>query len=123
MLPKVIYQVHELSGEYEDFCDMIVATYYDKLTATKLCEKLQQNQADDTAREQKCNNCPIYNSYVNTLEELRVVVGDYCKDCKPVTVETDWVDCDNRTLGVDSYRYIVTEVTINDAETFEQVDN
>ena len=51
-----IYQIHELSGEWEDRYDCIVASYLSKEKAYAEKERLEK----EIAEEPKCNECILY---------------------------------------------------------------
>lgn len=52
-----IYQIHKISGEYEDYLDAIIGSYLHKERAERELEKLNDELNERHSYYQKCLNC------------------------------------------------------------------
>ena len=71
-----IYQIHEMSGEYEDYRDTIIGSYLRKEKAEEVIKTLQDEEEERRARALKCQNCPVHDYDCNNY----LVISEYCKD-------------------------------------------
>ena len=71
-----IYQIHKMSGEYEDYLDTIVGSYLRK----EVIKTLQDKEDRRRACAIKCRECPVqdYNRYYD--RNFRSVINEYCED-------------------------------------------
>lgn len=122
MLPKVIYQIHRTSGEFEDFLDELVATYYSKERAREHFSRLVREQSELDALSEKCNHCPINKFIDMNTDKVRRQILDYCDDAKLVTFSEDETDentylyCQHCAPVNDNVRFAICEVVMEDAE-------
>ncbi len=73
-----IYQIHEMSGEYEDYQDIIVGSYLYKERAEEVINTLRDEEDRRRARAIKCRECPIQgNNY-----DFYSIINEYCEDFK-----------------------------------------
>ena len=71
-----IYQIHEISGEYEDYRDVIIGSYLRKERAEEVLKNLRDEEDKRRARAQKCRECPVREHD----RELRSAINEYCED-------------------------------------------
>lgn len=71
-----IYQIHEISGEYEDYRDTIVCSYLHKERAEEVLKTLRDEEDKRRARAQKCRECPVREHD----HELCSAIREYCED-------------------------------------------
>ena len=76
----IIYQIHEMSGEYEDYRDTIVGSYLRKDRAEEVIKTLRDKEDRRRACAIKCRECPVqdYNRYYD--RNFRSVINKYCED-------------------------------------------
>jgi hypothetical protein len=55
----IIYQLHEYTGQWEDYCDYVVGSYLKKERAEKEKIKAQINEKELIEQSKKCVNCPF----------------------------------------------------------------
>lgn len=105
-----IYQIHEHSGEWEDYRDFIRGSYLSKEKAEAEKEKLEEEET----KKRKCNNCPLYfcetdcdlGCECNTekCNEHKVnQVKKHCDRFEPYTYKYD--DESEDELGCKNYHY------------------
>lgn len=70
-----IYQIHEYSGEYEDYRDYIIGSYLRKERAEEEMAKAEANEAEAIEQNNRCNICPFteasYSEFDNLLSEFQ----------------------------------------------------
>lgn len=71
-----IYQIHEMSGDYEDYQDTIVGSYLRKERAEEVIKTLRDKEDKRRARALKCQNCPVHDYDCNNY----LVISEYCED-------------------------------------------
>lgn len=71
-----IYQIHEISGEYEDYRDAIIGSYLRKERAEEVLKNLRNEEDKRRVRAQKCRECPVRDHDC----ELRSAINEYCDD-------------------------------------------
>lgn len=113
-----IYQIHEMSGEYEDCLDTIVGSYLHKEKAEKELEKLNEALNEQHVYYQKCSNCSAqFGCSVSEIDKIR-------KSCDHFAAEEDGsfvVFCKNTVYSCDeSVRYEIEEVDVDDDEEVEE---
>ncbi len=119
-----IYQIHETGGSYEDYYDILKASYLSKEKAEKHLEELN----DKLAQMILCDNCPIYYCRYNCDIECGTKECDdfriestikYCKNFCITYEESDNEElelcCKNRM----NERYDNTEYEIREVEVIE----
>ena len=109
-----IYQLHEYTGEYEDFCDRIIGSYLRKERADD--EKLKAELADRDLRKlsDKCFYCPFLNCDPDEkLEDLISMHFDYC-DMKDLDEDEYGISCENRYCYWDDASFEVVEVDVEE---------
>lgn len=71
-----IYQIHEISGEYEDRLDNIIGSYLRKERAEEVIKTLRNKEEERRTRAQKCRECPIRSYDYNNLS----IIDEYCEN-------------------------------------------
>lgn len=101
-----IYQIHEIRGQYTDYCDTIVGTYLNKETARRelfrLCRKVEESKK----MAQRCSKCPWYLD-----DQVPPVVY-----CPGFSEDLDTEDCKNYVSDDDFPSYVIREEVVLDAE-------
>ena len=112
-MSTTIYQVHEMSGEYEDYEDIIKGLYFKKSDAEKLIETLKQQIKAEEIKLEKCQNCPShkFDSYnKNNIKEIE----QYCNEFELIKDEYDGDYCNNEIFDIDEVpTYEIVEEEIN----------
>lgn len=114
-----IYQIHEHSGEWEDYRDRIVGSYLLKDKAEAEMERF----IEEENKNKRCKNCPLYfcsadcdldcecgsdecNEY--KIEETK----KYCEDYEIYKDEDNEYECDNYISSFYDCRYNIEEVEV-----------
>ena len=116
-----IYQIHEYSGEWEDYRDRIVDSYLLKDKAEVEMKRL----IEEENKKRKCNECPLYFCSVDCnldcecgsdkcneykIEEIKT----YCDNYK-ISKDKDedgFYDCDNHISRLYDCSYNIKEVEV-----------
>lgn len=108
-----IYQIHEYSGEYEDYRDRIVGSYLNEDKAIAKIAEFQHIEAERQVKSNHCSLCPIDD--VDTMsEDLDTVVricSKYCSNAK-ITEDVYGYDCENYYSSWDEATYEIKEVEV-----------
>ena len=110
-----IYQIHECSGEYEDYRDIIVGSYLNKDKAIAKMEELKHIDNERRVRAALCSECPIDDVDIMS-ENLDIVVricSKYCSDAK-ITEDRFGYGCDNYHGYWDETTYEIEEVEVEE---------
>ena len=109
-----IYQLHEYSGEWEDFTDNICGSYLRKERAEEAKADAETRERELLERGQQCINCPFLNnhSFLN-IKNLIAKYPDYCTDAK--LEESDYgIDCENYYAHWDKSTFEIKEVEVEE---------
>ena len=108
-----IYQIHEYSGEYEDYMDRIVGSYLLQARAEEEKQKLESREAEFAAQSKKCHTCPIWN-YASTTDIGEIIAkhGDYCDEAKLLCDDVFGIDCENYFTLLRVATYTIEEVEV-----------
>ena len=71
-----IYQIHKMSGEYEDYSDTIIGSYLRKERAEEVIKTLRDEEKESRERALKCQNCPVHDYNC----DFRSVINEHCED-------------------------------------------
>lgn len=109
-----IYQLHEYSGEYEDFRDYIRGSYLRKERAEEEKAKAEAEEKELVKKGEKCNNCPVLDAYpFASFDSLLNEHCDYCSEMK--LEETDYgLNCDNYYHHWDESTFDIKEVEVEE---------
>ena len=111
-----IYQIHEYSGSYEDFCDRIVGTYLLEPKAKVEKERLEAIEAE----REKCRQCPLYVCNDDNKDFCNNDCGESChkhilsnigKYCDKYVDDGD-EHCKNHDWHCDDCTYEIKEVEV-----------
>ena len=110
-----IYQIHEYSGEYEDYRDVIVGSYLNKEKAKAKIEELQHIEAERQIKSDHCSLCPILDNDVidDTFDVVVKRCSMYCRDAK-ITEDRFGYDCKNYCFGWDEATYEIEEIEVEE---------
>ena len=108
-----IYQIHEYSGEYEDYRDYIVGSYLSKEKAIAKMEELQRIEAERRVKADRCRFCPIEDEDVfdDVFDVVAKRCSMYCRDAK-IKEEPYGYDCENYCCYWDEATYEIKEVEV-----------
>ena len=102
-----IYQLHEYTGEYEDFRDYIIGSYFSKERAdTEMAKAIAENNRLKELSH-KCSKCPVWDED-NTDADT---VCNYCSDSK-LKVTKEGLLCSNYYFQWDDSTFEVKEVDV-----------
>lgn len=107
-----VYQIHEYTGEYEDFVDRIVATYLDPDKAQDDMYKRRKAVEDLDKASAKCACCPTRTlSCEDVTEDLLKDIKRYCSKFEKIE-QDDELDCKNffEVWDIPSYKIRAEEV-------------
>lgn len=108
-----IYQIHEYSGEYEDYRDHIVGSYLNKEKAIAKMEEFQRIEAERQTKTKLCSSCPLED--IEVISDCFYVVAtrcaEYCQDAK-ITEDRYGYDCENYCSYWDEATYEIKEVEV-----------
>ena len=110
-----IYQLHEYSGEYEDFRDRIIGSYLKKERAETEKQKAELKEKELIEHSQKCNKCPFIGLPFVDLKTLLKKYPDYCD--KAAFENTDYdhvIDCNNYYSHWDESTFKITEINVEE---------
>ena len=109
-----VYQLHEYSGEYEDFFDRLIGTYLREEKAVKEKEQLEKREKIKTKMRRKCQNCPICDSWQrDDKENLIKECKEYCERFDLYQDDEECAfDCNNYIYGYDEITYEIKKVEV-----------
>lgn len=104
-----IYQLHEYSGEWEDYRDRIIGSYLRKERAEEEKAKAEAKEKELVEQSNKCDDCPyLYDAYI-TNEELL----SYCSKAK-LEEDDDDINCANYYSHWDEATFEIKEVEVEE---------
>ena len=94
-----IYQIHETSGQWEDYRDYIVGTYLYKDKAESEMKKLVEKEQIRQKQYDHCRNCPIgdLDLQEDTFEVMRDACRKYCNHSQ-IYEELYGFGCENEAV-------------------------
>lgn len=105
-----VYQIHKMSGECEDYLDIIIGSYLRKERAEEVIKTLRDKEKESRERSLKCQNCPVHDYNC----DFRSVINEYCEDFEE---ERDLYDgCKNEYYSYSSYDAVYYEIQKVDVE-------
>lgn len=109
-----IYQLHEYSGEWEDFRDYIRGSYLRKERAEEEKAKAEAKENELANKSQKCNLCPVLDVY--PFASFDSLLDKYCDYCSEMDLEeTDYgLNCKNYYLKWDKSTFKIKEVEVEE---------
>lgn len=110
-----IYQIHEHSGEYEDYRDRIVGSYLNEEKARARKEEFEHIEDERQIKARCCSSCPI-NDYDTDVDAFDVAVQECSMYCPHAKIIEDNVfggyDCENYCNHWDEVTYEIEEVEV-----------
>lgn len=108
-----IYQLHEYSGEYEDYRDRIIGSYVIKERAEEEKTKDEQEELKKQLLEQQCRNCP-YHDNIDDCGTMANLMRKYC-DHSDIHCDSDGeLFCKNFYLHWRDSNFDITEVEVEE---------
>lgn len=111
-----IYQIHEISGEYEDRLDNIIGSYFRKERAEEVLKILRDKEEERRVQALKCQNCPVHDRGCTN----RLIIGKYCEDFDNAYAQDDdgkYLFCKNEYCSYPAYDdmyYKIDEVEVEE---------
>lgn len=109
-----IYQLHEYSGEWEDFRDYIIGSYLKRERAEEEKIKVEAKEKELIEHYEKCSNCPYWNEDFNDVNALRSACSDYCSEADFDEHSNDVVYCKNYFIHHDEAHFEIKEVEVEE---------
>lgn len=110
-----IYQLHEYSGEWEDYRDRIIGSYLRKERAEEEMARAESKEKELLERGRKCANCPFL-EFEDTWTDVGKLLSeypDYCQDAKLEDTEYG-INCSNYYYKWDDATFDVVEVEVEE---------
>lgn len=108
-----IYQLHEHSGEWEDYRDRIIGSYLRKERAEEELAKFEAAEKEAMGQSRKCSHCPLVDYSSTNLYELLAEYPDYCNKAQ-LRVGDYGTDCDNFYHSWDESDFEIKEVEVEE---------
>ena len=111
-----IYQLHEYSGSYEDFCDMIIGSYLRKERAEEEKLKAETKEKELVNRSNKCQNCPLIDDFEDGFVDVNVLISENPNYCNEAKLENgDYgIGCENFYTHWDEATFKIIEVEVEE---------
>ena len=110
-----IYQLHEYSGQWEDYHDYIIGSYLRKERAEEEKIRAESKEKELIEHHQRCMRCPFLefeNAFVG-IDELLSKYAGYCQEAK-LECSDYGVDCVNYRYHGDDATFEVVEVEVEE---------
>ena len=109
-----IYQLHEYSGEYEDFTDRIIGSYLREDRAKEEKIKAEIKDRELVKHSKRCINCPFLEEKdFSNLNNLLQKYFYYCD--KAELLESKFgIDCENYYSKWDNSTFKIKEVEVEE---------
>lgn len=109
-----IYQLHEYSGEWDDYRDRIIGSYLRKERAEEEKIKAEIKEKELQERADKCYYCPFLKAYpFASIDDLSSRNSDYCSERD--LEETDYgLNCKNDFVYWDDCTFDIKEVEVEE---------
>ena len=108
-----IYQLHEYSGEWEDFRDNIIGFYLRKERAREEKIKAEAKEVELKNKSNDCLYCPFLDDTELSLENLLTLYPDYCTDAE--LEETKYgINCENYFSKYDDSTFKIIEIEVEE---------
>lgn len=110
-----IYQIHRLSGQYEDFSDYIVCSYLHKERAERELQRLKETLKDYYALCKRCEGCPAqFGCSVEDAESVKNICPEFSYNEEETSLI---VFCRNSMfMYEDNVSYKIEEIDVNEGE-------
>ena len=91
----IIYQLHETSGEYEDYTDRIIGSYMRRKRVVEEKARREKEVVDKNSRIRHCMCCPYLNALYEDIgnKELIDKMTEYCDHSKITINEYGYAIC------------------------------
>lgn len=109
-----IYQLHEHSGEWEDYRDRIIGSYLRKERAEEEKTKAEAREKEAMEQSKKCNRCPfLEDAFSPNIDHLLGKHPNYC-DKVQLSAGDYGIDCDNFYLHWNDADFEIQEVEVEE---------
>lgn len=109
----IIYQLHEHSGEWEDWHDYIIGSYLRKERAEEEKTKAELKEKELMKHSKKCWSCPFLEEDFSDANVLLTKYSDYCSESK--LENTDYgINCGNYYSHWDESTFEIEEVEVEE---------
>lgn len=110
-----IYQLHEYSGEWEDFRDYIIGSYLTKERAEEEKVRAELREKELSEHSAKCARCPFL-EFENSWSDIDRLLSEHQYYCTEAKLEdTDYgINCLNYYSKWDDSTFKVKEVEVEE---------
>ena len=110
-----IYQLHEHSGCYEDYRDIIIGSYLKKKRAQEEKAKAEAREKELREHSDKCRDCPFIWD-MDSLDNLNNFLSMYPNYCSEMALEEsyDCINCTSFYSKWDDCTYKIVEVEVEE---------
>lgn len=120
----IIYQLHEVEGEYEDFSDIIVGSYVRKQCAEAEKTKRIKEQKEKEKQAKKCSKCKVVNKLWDSMSDVILSACEYAdieaSEFKCADIEASepnikiFADCHNYFVLLSKPKYYIQDVEVSE---------
>lgn len=108
-----IYQLHEYSGEYEDYRDRIIGSYFLRIRAEEEKAKAEAREKELYEHGRRCYFCPFLDYSHAKIDDLLKKYPNYCSEAK--LEESEWgIYCENYCSHWDEATFEIQEVEVEE---------
>ena len=108
----IIYQLHEFSGQWEDFRDYIIGSYIRKERAEEEKYNAEIKEKELIEQSGKCFACPFIEDDNENLDRLLSEYPNYCTKAKLNKTEYGIINCDNYYTHWDNSIFEIKEIEV-----------
>ena len=109
-----IYQIHEHTGDYEDYRDYIVGSYLKKERAEEEKTKLELKEKELSNQSKKCRDCPFLEEGMANISRLMSKYPNYCPDAKLEELNEYGIVCENYYIHWYESTFNIEEVEVEE---------
>jgi hypothetical protein len=112
-----IYQIHEHSGEWEDYTNVILESYFDKDVAEARLSQLEDKERNKQRARTRCAECPVnspdFEAY-KSENDVEIAAKEYCVDIPQFKTSVYHCECENNEMYnyYDECTYTISEVEV-----------
>lgn len=111
-----IYQLHEYSGEWEDYRDRIIGSYLRKERAEEEKAKAEAREKELIEHSEKCSNCPYTEDFEDGFVDVNVLISENPNYCNKAKLESgDYgISCENSYYHWNEATFQIEEVEVEE---------
>ena len=109
-----IYQLHEYSGEWEDFRDRIIGSYLRKERAEEEKNKAETKEKELIECSKRCAKCSFLRNNFDSINDFLSKHPNYCKEAKLEEDEDYGIYCANYYHHLYEASFEIKEVEVEE---------